>query len=252
MPADVWLYLTVVFGTSTAILILFLIFIFEKVQRYTKVKATTTALFHFGNQGSPEIVASKTRIVAQERVKEASERLRILNVEREILSYALRRLYEAHAEGRLTAEERDKLAERYKEELRQVREEIVRNESIITLDELERMQEDLIEMFTEKFNEINKKIEELRNKSGIWPLSALESIESEESTIKSEAEQEYKKIKTKNATEPRSRKKRNLKKEKGRSRRSETKLTDADRKVEQLRAEIEKALERLSRLEVED
>jgi len=52
------------------------------------------------------------RTVSTDLYKEAQERLRVLDLEREILSYAIRRLYEAHAEGRITEEERDKLAEK--------------------------------------------------------------------------------------------------------------------------------------------
>ena len=40
----------------------------------------------------------------------AKDELRMLDLERDILGDAIRRLYEAHAEGKITEQERDKLA----------------------------------------------------------------------------------------------------------------------------------------------
>jgi len=51
----------------------------------------------------------------------AKEELRILDLEREILSDAIRRLYEAHAEGKITEEERERLAQTYKSRMMTVK-----------------------------------------------------------------------------------------------------------------------------------
>ena len=45
---------------------------------------------------------------------DAKNELRMLDLERDILGDALRRLYEAHAEGKITEQERDKMAITYK------------------------------------------------------------------------------------------------------------------------------------------
>ena len=112
MPFDPWLYLTIIFGTSTIALILALITLFERGRSASKPSEDTTpASFSLIKIGEiSRNVLPRMRSVTRERVKEASEKLRILNLEREILSYAIRRLYEAHAEGRITEEERDRLA----------------------------------------------------------------------------------------------------------------------------------------------
>ena len=248
MPTDMWLYVTVVFAASTATLLLLLIFKTERRRVSANSSPYEKEVVTLGVD-SKRIVLSPTRSLTSERVKEASDKLRILNVEREILSYALRRLYEAHAEGKITAEERDRLAERYKEELKQIREEIARNESIITLNELERMQEDLIKLFTEKFDEINRKIEALRARSGFLPLNMLKPIEAEEASPPTRKPEEPKAVRTVQRKEQQRRKREQRGKERPRR---ERELTEADKKVEKLREEIEKVLERLSRLEVED
>ena len=49
--------------------------------------------------------------VSREEAGRARDELRILDLEREILSDAIRRLYEAHAEGKISEEERERLAQ---------------------------------------------------------------------------------------------------------------------------------------------
>ncbi len=182
------------------------------------------------------------RTVSPDLYKEAQERLRVLDLEREILSYAIRRLYEAHAEGRITEEERDKLAEKYRVELARIKEEIARGESIVALSELERMQEEFIKIFSERFDELSRRIEQLRIISGLPPAEEeLEKGEVEEE--KPPEEQPAKK--TVEAAKPKKRKvqaKPSPKPEK----------SNAERRVEQIVAEVEKVLKKLGRMEVEE
>ncbi|MGB9676892.1 MAG: hypothetical protein ACPL0C_06880, partial [Candidatus Bathyarchaeales archaeon] len=67
--------------------------------------------------------------VSPEEAARAKEELRILDLEREILSDAIRRLYEAHAEGKITEEERERLAQTYKTRMMSVKEAIAKDES---------------------------------------------------------------------------------------------------------------------------
>src|SRR4030043_691816 len=95
---------------------------------------------------------------------QAKDELRILELEREILSDAIRRLYEAHAEGKITEQERERLAGTYKARMTTVKESIGKDESIVALHDLEGMQEDLMKLFSERFGELTSKVEELRSK----------------------------------------------------------------------------------------
>ena len=92
----------------------------------------------------------------------AKDELRILDLEREILSDAIRRLYEAHAEGKITEQERERLAGTYKTRMSTIKESIAKDETIVALHELEGMQEDLMKLFSERFGELTTKVEELR------------------------------------------------------------------------------------------
>ena len=177
------------------------------------------------------------RSVSLHQVEKAREELRILEIEREILSDAIRKLYEAHAEGKISEEERDKLLAHYRDRMLSVKEGIEKNQSVIALHELETMQEDLIKLFNERFDELSKKIEELRTRVQVAPVKEITPLE-----IAPTAATE-KKTSTK-STAKRKRRKREKKEEEGRK-------SKAERRIEEIKAEIERVLARLGQMEVE-
>jgi hypothetical protein len=172
--------------------------------------------------------------VSSERMKAASEELRTLKLEREILSDAIRRLYEAQAEGRITLEEREQLAEEYKEKMRKVKDALTENESVVALHELESMQEDLAKLFDDRFGELNVKIETLRSKIGLQPeeipITVLPQIQEDEKTTPT-TEKTRKRKPRKTPQKPRK--------------------TAAEERIEKIRAEVERVLDRLEQMEIE-
>jgi len=168
------------------------------------------------------------RSVTVEETRKAQNKLITMDLEREILSYAIRHLYEAQAEGKITEEERDRLASGYKEKMMKIKTAISRSESIVALHELESMQDDLIKLFNERFDELNRKIEDVRTRVEIEPIK-------EAPTIPTETERPM----------PPKRQKR-----KPHERPPPTK-TEAEKRIEKIREEIEKVLERLGQIEVE-
>ncbi|MFP3985573.1 MAG: hypothetical protein ACLFU9_06380 [Candidatus Bathyarchaeia archaeon] len=179
------------------------------------------------------------RSISPNEAKDAQEKLRTLSLEREILSDAIRHLYEAHAEGKITEEERERLAKRYKSRMMSVKEAITENESLVALHELEAMQEDLIKLFDNRFDELNTKIETLRSRIGLEPEETtivptpirVPQIEAEEPAEKTKRTKKRKK--TSRKTSQKSRK------------------TEAEERIEKIRSEVEKVLDRLEQMEVE-
>ena len=181
--------------------------------------------------------------VTAEEAAKAREKLRTLELEREVLSDAIRRLYEAQVEGKITEQERDKLAERYKSRMLRVRDAISKKQSVAALQELEAMQEDLVKLFDERFDELNTKIEEMRSKVEIEPEKeapeipiAIEAQEKEEVAEALERSTEQK-LAIKRKPKPKAP--------------STPEKTEAEKRIEQIRAEVEKVLERLGQMEVE-
>jgi len=204
------------------------------------VAAVLTSLFLFlamrarGKKEPPPVVKVEEkwplkieRAVAPEEAKRAQEHLRTLDIEREALSDAIRRFYEAQAEGKITEEERESLTHRYKERMMKIRDTISRSESVVSLHELETMQEDLVKMFSERFDEVNQKIGELRTHLKVEPI--VEAPVPSKTTPETESPKERKRVR----------------------KRPTPKKTEAEKRIEEIRAEVEKVLERLGQIEVE-
>jgi len=172
--------------------------------------------------------------VSSHDASQAREELRILDLEREILSDAIRRLYEAHAEGKITEEERERLAKTYKSRMMTVKEAISKDESLVALNELEAMQEDLIKLFSERFDEITEKVETLRSKVEVQPIKeiTIPAAKAPPTIEKPAAEAETKRKRKRAPAKPSPR-------------------TEAEKRIEKIRAEVEKVLERLGQMEVE-
>jgi len=180
-----------------------------------------------------------TKSVPTGEASHAKDELRILDLEREILSDAIRRLYEAHAEGKITEQERDRLAETYKARMMLVKEAMSKDESLVALHELETMQEDLMKLFSQRFDELSTKIEELRSKTETKPIKEL--------TIapKTVEEAEGSGEEGKGGDEEKTKRKRKPPAQKVSPR------TEAEKRIEEIRSEVEKVLDKLGQMEIE-
>jgi hypothetical protein len=168
------------------------------------------------------------RTVTSFDAQKSQKELRLLDVEREILSFGIRRIYEAHAEGKIDDKERDRLAQDYKERMREVKDSMTEKESVVALHDLESMQDDLIKLFNERFDEINKKIGGLRVNLNITPKAVTPKPAPSAAPA---FRPENAKRKPKKPTKP--------------------KKTEAEERIDQIRSEVEKVLERLGQMETE-
>ena len=195
------------------------------------------------NALEPELKGYPFRVVKSIPLEEASkakDELRMLDLEREILSDAIRHLYEAHAEGKITEQERERLAETYKSRMMTVKDAISKDESVVALHELEGMQQDLMKLFSERFDELSTKIEDLRTKTEAKPLKEIAIVPKTLETETSETEEEEK-------TEGGDKAKRKRKPAAAKT----TPRTEAERRIEEIRAEVEKVLDKLGQMEIE-
>ena len=217
-----WLSIVIVLGAISAVLVT--LYAIMRKQRGGEKKLELEVSPPIAEKGWP--TPRVERSVTLTEVKKAQDELRILELEREILSFAIRRLYEAQAEGKITEEERERLAQLYKSRMMEIKEAITRSESVVALHELESMREDLIKLFSDRFEEINRKIEEIRARIEIKPEVKVPAPAPPKPTPE--------KVKKKRVRKPPTPKK-----------------TEAERRIEQIRAEVEKVLARLEQIEVE-
>jgi hypothetical protein len=174
----------------------------------------------------------------------AKDELRILDLEREILSDALRRLYEAQAEGKISEQEREKLAGTYKARMVSIKESIAKDETIVALHDLEGMQEDLMKLFSERFGELTSKVEELRTKIDVKPIKEI-PVKLPTQTPATQIEKIEEEEEEEEAGEEKAKKKRKLPEEKPDAK------TEAEKRIESIRSEVEKVLDRLGQMEIE-
>lgn len=178
----------------------------------------------------------------------AKDELRMLDLERDILGDAIRRLYEAHAEGKITEQEREKLAITYKNRMNTIKESIAKDESIVALHELEGMQEDLMKLFSERFGELTSKVEELRGRIDVKPIREIPiklPTQTPTQMEKDEGEDEEEQAEAPASGEEKPKKKRKPAEEKPDAK------TEAERRIESIRSEVEKVLDKLGQMEIE-
>ncbi len=170
----------------------------------------------------------------------------ILELERDILSDAIRRLYEAQAEGKITEQERERLAGTYKARMGTVKNSIAKDETIVALHELEGMQEDLMKLFSERFGELSSKVEELRTRIDVKPLKEIKiqlpQAEKKEPPEEEEEAEETEEAEGEEAGKPRKRKKPEEK---------QAAKTEAEQRVDEIRSEVERVLDKLGQMEIE-
>jgi hypothetical protein len=184
----------------------------------------------------------------------AKDELRILDLEREILGDSIRRLYEAQAEGKITETERDKLAVTYKNRMNIIKESIAKDETIVALHELEGMQEDLMQLFSERFGELTSKVEELRGRIDIKPIREIPvkmptpvPIQMEQD----EEEDEEEEARTTPTSSGGGGGEKAKKKRKPPAEKSDTK-SEAEKRIDTIRSDVEKVLDRLGQMEIEN
>ena len=174
----------------------------------------------------------------------AKDELRMLDLEREILSDAIRRLYEAQAEGKITEQEREKLAASYKARMMSIKESISKDETIVALHDLEGMQEDLMKLFSERFGELTSKVDELRTKIDIKPIKEI-PVKLPPQTSPMQMEKEDEEEEAEEVGEEKQKKKRKPPEERP------VVKTEAEKRIDTIRSEVEKVLDKLGQMEID-
>jgi len=92
--------------------------------------------------------------------------MRTIMVERDLLSSAMMKLYEAETEGKITQEEREMISKRYSDQIRDLQSKLKDVELIVEVGELESLRNDLISLFEGKIQNIEARLELARQRLG--------------------------------------------------------------------------------------
>ena len=92
--------------------------------------------------------------------------MRTIMVERDLLSSAMMKLYEAETEGKITQEEREMISKRYSDQIKDLQSKLKDVELIVEVGELESLRDDLINLFEGKIQNIEARLEVARQRLG--------------------------------------------------------------------------------------
>lgn len=189
---------------------------------------TTTKLEPFP---IPDVIRKS---VTEADILKARNRLRVANLERDIIGDALTKIYEAEAKGTINDSEKNQMIQPYKNDLKRVDAEIDNYKKTVDLYELEAAKEDLFKRFQETFLEIQSRIEKIKPSLGqVSPLNTI-TVEQKPVPTQPEPPEQIEENAPPKEKPPR---------EKPRNK--------AEEKIETIREEVLKAMERLEQIETE-
>ncbi len=174
------------------------------------------------------------KTVTETDIAKARNKLRVANLERDIIGDALTKIYEAEAKGTINEPEKNQMIQPYKNDLKRVDSEIDTYKKTVDLYELETAKEDLFKRFQETFLDIQARIEKIRPSLNLPTPSETRPAEPKQAPTKTEPTDPT-------AEEPPPPKERP--REKARNK--------AEEKIETIREEVLKAMERLEQIETE-
>jgi len=175
------------------------------------------------------------KTVTESDIAKARNKLRVANLERDIIGDALTKIYEAEAKGTINEPEKNQMIQPYKNDLKRVDAEIDTYKKTVDLYELETAKEDLFKRFQETFLDIQARIEKIRPSLNLTNQSDTTPTEPKQPPAKTETADPI-------IEEPPPPKEKNPR-EKARNK--------AEEKIETIREEVLKAMERLEQIETE-
>jgi hypothetical protein len=168
-----------------------------------------------------------TRSITVDELNRSRREMRSVVLERDLLSAALMKIYEAETNGRITREEREAIARRYSEQIRSLEGKLKDMELIVEVGEMEKLRDELVSLFKEKIENIEARLDSAKER--LQPLRP--EIVAKKPVAEASEVEELEKVVERKA--PR------------------VEESEAERKVKELRAEVMDALTKLEQIDLE-
>jgi hypothetical protein len=118
----------------------------------------------------------RKKMVTMEDLQSSRKEMRTLLLERDLLSAALTKVYEAENEGKITREEREMIAKRYSSQIRDLESKLRDKELIVEVGELEGLRDELMTLFREKIQNIETRLDQAKER---FPILSVQEKEDE-------------------------------------------------------------------------
>jgi len=106
----------------------------------------------------------RRKTVTADDLEKSRREMRTLLLERDLLSAALTKVYEAENEGKITREEREMIAKRYSSQIRDLESKLSDKELIVEVGELEGLRDELVTLFREKIQNIETRLDQAKER----------------------------------------------------------------------------------------
>ena len=163
--------------------------------------------------------------VTDVELERAKRELKTLLLEKELVTGAITKLYEAEAVGKISRDDRERLSAKYKEQLREIESKLSDLNLVIEVGELENLRQELLNLFEKKIAQIEDRLKEARLQ--LEALRGLQQPVKEEPKPRVSAEE--KKV----------------------ERRKKPTESEAESKIKEIREEVLDALARLEQIDLE-
>jgi len=154
MVDEIWVVVAAVVGLGLG-------FLATRFFLYPRAKTEKVVVAHV------EPGAKRTESTVTSADLERSRRdMRTIMVERDLLSSAMMKLYEAETEGRITRDEREMISKRYSDQIRDLQSRLKDVELVVEVGELEGLRNELLSLFEGKIQNIEARLELARQRLG--------------------------------------------------------------------------------------
>ena len=106
----------------------------------------------------------RRKTVTADELDRSRKEMRTLLLERDLLSGALTKVYEAENEGKITREEREMIAKRYSSQIHDLEAKITDKELLVEVGELEGLRDELMTLFKEKIQNIETRLDQAKER----------------------------------------------------------------------------------------
>ena len=172
----------------------------------------------------------KTATFSLAELERSRREMRTIVLERDLLSSALMKLYEAETEGRITKEEREMITKRYTTQIKSFESKLKDVELVVEVGELERLRDDLMSLFRDKVQNIEARLEQAKER--LAPSAAPELARTREAQARRvERADDLEKVIERKTARP--------------------EVSEAERRVKAIRDEVMEALTKLEQIDLE-
>lgn len=106
----------------------------------------------------------RKKTVDVQELDRSKREMRTLILERDLLSAALTKVYEAETDGQITREERETIARKYSSQIREFEAKLRDKELIVEVGELETLRDELVSLFREKIQNIEARLDQAKER----------------------------------------------------------------------------------------